>query len=394
MNRTDTAWDAVVVGGGPAGAVAALRLAEGGRVLVLERGTEDASRIGESLPPACRPLLRDLGLLEGMDGHRPYLGNRSLWGGGRPATHDFLRDPHGAGWHLDRSAFDAFLRRAATDRGATIRRGETVRTLTRRAPLGARDHWGIVTSLGRRLRAGIVVDATGRGAALARRLGARRHLLDRLTGVYVELQCEGGERENDGFSRIEADEDGWWYTAPLPGGRRIVAHHTDSDRPVLRRLGTADGFLAALRGTRLIAGDLDLHRAVTVRGPIVVPAHSAVTDLPAGEGWLAVGDAALALDPLSSQGLMNALFTGMAGGDAALAMLRGDHAAGAVYAGRLATIRAAYEANLAHFYAVEAARRDGAFWTRRDPAQRRSAKNDRSREAAALSSTPPTTSGR
>jgi len=33
-----------------------------------------------------------------------------------------------------------------------------------------------------------------------------------------------------------------------------------------------------------------------------------------GEGWLAAGDAALSLDPLSSQGLFKALYTGLAGG--------------------------------------------------------------------------------
>ena len=39
-------------------------------------------------------------------------------------------------------------------------------------------------------------------------------------------------------------------------------------------------------------------------------------DRVAGPGWLAIGDAATALDPLSSHGLGNALFTGMRAADA------------------------------------------------------------------------------
>lgn len=356
MTASRGAWDAVVVGAGPAGATASLRLADRYRVLVLELSVQDSARIGESLPPACRPLLRDLGLLERMDRHRPYLGNRALWGTGRAVTHDFLRDPHGAGWHLDRAAFDGSLRAAAIARGAVIRRGVTLRALTRRE-----GHWGIVTSSGQRIRARLLIDATGRPAAVARRLGARREILDRLTGVYAVLQAQN----DDGFSRIEADADGWWYTAPLPGGTRVVAHHTDSDRPVLRALSTADGFWAALNRTRMIAAEIAPASPAIMQGPTVVPAHSAVTHPPAEDGWLAVGDAALALDPLSSQGLMNALFTGMAGGDAAAALLGGDGAAVSAYGDRIAAIRSAYEVNLAYFYEAEAVRRDGEFWTRR-----------------------------
>ncbi|MDF1794430.1 MAG: tryptophan 7-halogenase [Thalassobaculaceae bacterium] len=368
MSRLNASWDAIVVGGGPAGAVAARRLAQGPaqkrtdrcRVLILEQATEAAPRIGESLPPACRPLLRDLGLLDRMDGHRPYLGNRTLWGG-TVATHDFLRDPHGAGWHLDRTGFDTMLQAAAIHAGATIHRGVTVRTLTPRSGC-----WGMVTSLGHRLRTRLLIDATGRAAAVARRLGARRQVLDRLTGVYVVLRGETGE-PSDSFSRIEAEADGWWYTAPLPDGTRVAAFHSDSDQPVLRELSSPAGFLARLRRTRMIAAEVPVDATTIVTGPVTVPAHSAATDPPAGAGWLAVGDAALALDPLSSQGLMNALFTGMTGGDAAVAMLDGIGSAGRGYTSLLSEVRQAYGANLAYFYGAEAGRRSGDFWVRRAP---------------------------
>lgn len=364
MSGRSFTWDAVVVGGGPAGAIAAMRLATAHRVLVLERASAPAPRIGESLPPACRPLLRDLGLLDRMADHRPYLGNRSLWGGG-PATHDFLRDPHGAGWHLDRARFDAMVQAAARDAGAEIRRGTTLRTVEPLERLRSREGgWGLVTNLGERLRARLLIDATGRAAALCRRLGARRRVADRLTAVYCRLR-DAPNAPRDAFSRIEAVDDGWWYTAPLPDGRRVAGFHTDSDSPALRALSTEEGFLRALSRTRMIADEMALVGTVVADGPHVVPANGAFADPPAGDGWLAVGDAALSLDPLSSQGLMNALFTGMAGGDAVVATLHGDDDAAEAYAARIGAVRTAYTANLADFYAAEADRRDGPFWARR-----------------------------
>ena len=51
----------------------------------------------------------------------------------------------------------------------------------------------------------------------------------------------------------------------------------------------------------------------------------------AARGWLAAGDAATAFDPLSSQGLMHALSSGMVGGEALARHLDGDDAAMSEY---------------------------------------------------------------
>ena len=129
-------WDLLVAGGGPAGAVTALTATRCGLEVLLVEGSpldDDAVgplAVGESLPSAARPVLESLQLLDVMRGgpHLISWGHRSAWGGAEVQTTDFIRDARGQhGWHLDRPTFDASLRRAARDAGASLRSGCRVR---------------------------------------------------------------------------------------------------------------------------------------------------------------------------------------------------------------------------------------------------------------------------
>src|SRR5262245_6386708 len=85
MNDAGRAFDVAVVGAGPAGAAAALTLRRRDlSVVLLESRPAPAWQIGETLPPAARPLLQTLGILADFesDGHLPSYGNHSAWGGG------------------------------------------------------------------------------------------------------------------------------------------------------------------------------------------------------------------------------------------------------------------------------------------------------------------------
>jgi len=54
------------------------------------------------------------------EGHSPCHGNRSVWGSPHPIETDFVCDPDGHGWHVDRARFDLWLRGVAVERGATL----------------------------------------------------------------------------------------------------------------------------------------------------------------------------------------------------------------------------------------------------------------------------------
>lgn len=84
-----------------------------------------------------------------------------------------------------------------------------------------------------------------------------------------------------------------------------------------------------------------------------------------GKGWLAVGDAALSFDPLSSQGIFDAIYTGMKAAQAVDASLSGDTQAVEEYSTRLESIRAAYLERHRLVYETEARWPDRSFWRRR-----------------------------
>lgn len=357
--------DVLIAGAGPAGATAALNLAGSRRVLLVDRQATPAPRIGESLPPAASRLLADMGLLDSFlrQDHSCYHGNRSRWNGVQ-AEHHFLHDPDGHGWHLARAEFDAWLRAEARSRGAALLAPASVEGVTARE-----GGWQVQlrTPQGKVLvHASIVIDASGRGALIARKLGARRQRLDRLVCTWLYGHDLLGAAP--GFSDIEACEHGWWYSAALPAQRRVLAFHTDADLAPLPGQRNADTLLAAARalpgiGALLASGGFaaDTPARSTV-------AHSARLAPTAGASWFAAGDAAISFDPLSSQGIFNALYTGLAAAEAADRALAGDTTAQHGYCQELDNISAAYQRHLAYCYQQEQRWPQAAFWQRRHAA--------------------------
>lgn len=108
---------------------------------------------------------------------------------------------------------------------------------------------------------------------------------------------------------------------------------------------------------------------LTGRQPVGDPrgadAGSARLDRFGGVRWLAVGDAAISFDPLSSQGIMTGLYSGVNAGRAMARSLGGDPNLVEEYLRRLDGIYRAYRTNLETYYAAEGRWSDRPFWKRR-----------------------------
>lgn len=280
----------VVVGGGPAGSAFAITAARCGHDVVLyDDGRRLRSWPGESLPSGGGELAASVFGAAILDGHRRAYGTAAAWGSSELVTHDYMGHWAGNGWILDRARFDESARDLAAESGVTVV-SERVTTVPDDAD------W--------------VVDASGRAGALLSRLGVPRMACDDQVALIGIVADGGGEH----VTTVETVREGWWYTTPLPDGRRVVALVTDSDLVGADRLATWMASLAETTYIRPLAGDVS---TVDVGA---YPSGTAYRERMVGDGWLAVGDAAVCFDPLSSQGLV----TGIVMAARAATMLGGD----------------------------------------------------------------------
>ena len=196
-------------------------------------------------------------------------------------------DANDAPWHVDKQAFTSTLQNEVASRGGLVLLDTRVIGVER-----AGDAWLAHTSRGT-IESSFLVDATGRVAALARKLGARRIAWDRLTATTISLPAKPVVQR-----MIEALDGGWWYCASHPALGVAATYFTDND---LRC--DVESALEQSRFAKLfIAHD---NKASAFR-PQVLAANSSLLQPVAGRGWCAAGDAAFSCDPLSSSGIENA----------------------------------------------------------------------------------------
>lgn len=362
--------EVVVVGAGPAGCSVAMRLAGAGISTVVVESPEAAVwRVGETVPPGVRPLLQGLGVWDEFraGGHLAAAGNRSAWGSPEPAERDFIFDPDGPGWQLDRLRFDRMLAAAARRAGARWQTGRVVGM--RRSTAGG---WVLDLGAAERcatLRASVVVDATGRSSWVGRACGVRRRVVDRLVGVVAVVRPPSGggcgDDEADPRTLVEAVETGWWYSVLVPGRNLVVAHMSDADLLATGPASGDHGWAELLDHAPLTRGRLGGCTPCLVARPRTVAAGSSVLARVGGDGWLAVGDAAATHDPLSSQGIATALAQGQWAATAAASALGGDSGAIDRYATDVITGYARYLAMRAGYYDLEQRWPDSPFWRRR-----------------------------
>jgi flavin-dependent dehydrogenase len=369
MKSGDRQFEVGIIGGGPAGSAAAITLARAGRsVLLIEKTDRETFKVGESLPPAITPLLRELGVLERFksDKHLISYGNESSWGGASLESTGRIPDPNLQGWHVDRPRFDAMLRDAARDAGAQVVEATRV-AQCERCDAG---NWRLgLDSLdgSSPAQASWLIDCTGRRSWLARREGVKRRAYDNLM-AFVALFHESEPADNgdcDSLTLVESVEGGWWYTARVPNGRRVVVYLTDVGTRSANTARYAEGYRALLDETVHIRARLQSHSYAMTGAPMITSSNSSRLERVAGAGWLAAGDAATSFDPLSSQGILTAAYSGLKAGRALDALLSGDFEPLRAYELRIGTVYDAYLNNRVECYRFEQRWQQSEFWRAR-----------------------------
>jgi len=365
LTNAKSDFDVAIVGGGPAGSAAALSLLKysGLRVAVVESTNYKELRVGETVSPSLLPILRYLDVEEDFlkDRHLPSYGINSVWGTSQMISRNFLFTGQGNGWHLDRKKFDYMMASKVRELGGSLLTWARIVRFSH----DKKKNWQFTISdkHGKKLKIStrFVIDASGKRAVFARKLGTRWKIYDRLIGVASFFKL--GKQVEQAMT-IESVADGWWYSSPLPQDKMVAVFMTDSDIGRTLHIQKPENWLRLLDKTTYVKKSLN--SAKMVNPPKIYAAHSQVFENIRPDHWIPAGEAAVSFDPLASRGIGYAMTSGI---EAARAVrVRLNHADGkplSLYLKNLVTDFGQYLKSRTNYYSIERRWKDEPFWNRR-----------------------------
>jgi flavin-dependent dehydrogenase len=306
----------IVIGGGPAGSAVSIVLRkEGLDVTRISKPFEDQFKVGESLPAAALRLIRKLGfknIAELLNGnyYLECLTTLSSWNSDDWSYKDSIMNPEGNGWQIDRIAFENALTNECMKLGTVIING-TLNNIAEDISSVAQNRYMIKfhnakTEKIENIYGDWIIDATGRNFSSAKYLDIGRRRFDRQIAIVCWVRSPDNAVENS--IRIKSTCGGWWYSTCLPHGKRVIVFH-GLGKKIVTLMKDPLKFVQACNESRLL--DSKINPEDLLSKPFVTSANVSKAEKCAKDYWLAVGDAALSFDPLSSQGIFFALYTGI-----------------------------------------------------------------------------------
>lgn len=298
--------DAIVIGAGPTGSIAAMLMARRGLdVVVVDKTHHPRHRIGESLLPRTLQILRELGLEPELRKlpHVRKLGAEFLFGHEEEGfVARFARAwPLGdrEAFNIERAHLDAMMCRAAREAGAEVRLDDGVERIVR-----LDDGDVEVQTRSGPLRARWLVDCSAQSTVVGRHLGTRKLRPGVRRVAYFAIGTGVARRpdpDEAGFVIGVIHQEGWFWSIPLDAERTSVGVVLDHD--VVTRAGVP--------ANQVLRWAIDRSPQMTERcrhanlpDKNEVIANFTYSCAPwAGPGYFMVGDAATFVDPIFSTGV-------------------------------------------------------------------------------------------
>jgi flavin-dependent dehydrogenase len=347
--------DVCVIGAGPAGSTFAARMAQlGHRVHLIERQRFPRRLLGESLTPGIMTLLRAADMHETVVA-ADFPAVKGVWV--KWPDGPKLREDTGAkGLLVDRGEFDLRLLDRARAFGVEVHQPAILR---QKIWDGARWRFTIdVDGTAKYLDADFVADASGRRSASGRQTKPGASTL----AVYGYWRGAALPE----LPRIEAGQDSWYWGLPLPDGTYNTLLFVD---PVWFRSAPGstmtDRFLKLIHRSGLMQDCRDVELIAPVRAVDATPYLSSDCVAPTR---IKLGDAALAIDPISSSGVQKAIQSALSGAIVANTLLRRPESTDAAldfYRAQLSGASERHRRWAAAHYSEVADARDHPFWRQR-----------------------------
>lgn len=298
--------DVLVIGGGPAGASAALSLLHysDAQVTLIEHTDFNRTRVGEHVSAVFFNILDYLKLTKSdfeEGSFLPAYGNTTYWGSPYPTETHAVFTTDASTFQIDRQKFDFRLLEEVVEKGGQI----FPRTRCVQFQQLEDNTWEIELNHSERggfkILAKYIIDASGRKAQIGHQLGVESQHIDELVGVGVFIESD--EEQPFKYEQIlETTEWGWWYKAVLPDNRAVVTFFTDADIVTKLKLGKADHWNNLLQKTTHVKKHIEGSKAQS-RKPWIRNAKSQIAEYARINNFIAVGDAVASFDPVSSMGI-------------------------------------------------------------------------------------------
>ncbi|MDH7447858.1 FAD-dependent monooxygenase [Aquimarina sp. 2201CG14-23] len=297
--------DVIIIGGGISGIVLSILLKRKHiDHVVLDRvQKQKVMPLAETLPPSAMILLNELNLLELFENKalKKTYGYHALWGNDHlRTTHFFNHNPYKYGLKIDKQVIQNELKAQITEQIIQFDTLKSLKTTSEKVSVTVNHQKKQLAIQGK-----LIIDATGRNRAVLEALHIPIQEHDTIISFSCHLpRVQHPSLVHDVFT--ESFADGWGIVSGLNENTQVLTLFTHKNTGLNKQLKDYNNWKYVLQDTHYLKHFLAIETPDTIIGS---KANSSAPLYFSGDRWLAIGDAVIAYDPLSSHGITNAIYT-------------------------------------------------------------------------------------